>query len=222
VALQSRFTPHAAIRTPRLEDPTVWSRASLRAFMTVGRGPRLRMSTALGRFSTEATAESRRGTLEGTLDFPTTPSANRPSVPLYASRLSRGALGQGDPRSSRAGKRSWGIYGHPRWDRFLDGILAENGLDDLSMASWWNPRCSRQHPRLNGLDAVIAQKPTQQRGPEATSDGASVLLDRSAQDRSKAWLDEVVRTPVARLSGRAASRATNAYAVRAAEIVPTQ
>jgi hypothetical protein len=34
--------------------------------------------------------------------------------------------------------------------------------------------------------------------------------------------DEVVQTPVERLSGRAASRATNAYAVRAAEIVLTQ
>ena len=42
-----------------------------------------------------------------------------------------------------------------------------------------------------------------------------------AQDRSKAKPDEVVQTPVARLSGRAASRATNAYAVRAAEIVLT-
>ena len=41
------------------------------------------------------------------------------------------------------------------------------------------------------------------------------------QDRSKARPDEVVQTPVARLSGRAASRATNAYAVRAAEIVLT-
>jgi hypothetical protein len=42
-------------------------------------------------------------------------------------------------RSSRAGKRSWVIYSHSRWYRFLDGILAENGLDDLSMASWWDP-----------------------------------------------------------------------------------
>jgi hypothetical protein len=39
--------------------------------------------------------------------------------------------------------------------------------------------------------------------------------DRSAHDRSKAKPDEVVQTRVARLSGRAASRATNAYAVRA-------
>jgi hypothetical protein len=45
--------------------------------------------------------------------------------------------------------------------------------------------------------------------------------DRSAQDRPMAKLDEVVQTPVPRLSGRAASRATNAYAVRAAEIVLT-
>jgi hypothetical protein len=50
---------------------------------------------------------------------------------------------------------------------------------------------------------------------------ASVSSDRSAQDRSKAKPDEVVQTPVARLSGRAVSRATNAYAVRAAEIVLT-
>jgi hypothetical protein len=47
------------------------------------------------------------------------------------------------------------------------------------------------------------------------------VSDRIAQDRSKAKPDEVVQTPVARLSGRAASRATNAYAVRAAEIVLT-
>jgi hypothetical protein len=40
---------------------------------------------------------------------------------------------------------------------------------------------------------------------------------RPLQDKT----DEVVQTPVARLSGRAASRATNAYAVRAAEIVLT-
>jgi hypothetical protein len=45
-----------------------------------------------------------------------------------------------------------------------------------------------------------------------------VSSDRSAQDRSKAKPDEVVQTPVARLSGRAASRATNADGVRAAEI----
>jgi hypothetical protein len=50
---------------------------------------------------------------------------------------------------------------------------------------------------------------------------ASVSLDRRAQDRSQAKPDEVVRTPVTRLRGRAAIRATNAYAVRAAEIVPT-
>jgi hypothetical protein len=34
--------------------------------------------------------------------------------------------------------------------------------------------------------------------------------------------DEVVQTPAAKLSGRAASRATNIYAVRASEIVPTR
>ena len=50
---------------------------------------------------------------------------------------------------------------------------------------------------------------------------ASVSSDRSAEDRSKAKPDEVVQTPVARLSGRAANRATSAYAVSAAEIVLT-
>jgi hypothetical protein len=50
---------------------------------------------------------------------------------------------------------------------------------------------------------------------------ASVSSDRSAQDRSKAKPDEVVQTPVVRLSGRAASRATKVYAVRAAEMVLT-
>jgi len=59
------------------------------------------------------------------------------------------------------------------------------------------------------------------KGPEATPVGASVSSDRSAQDRPKAKPDKVVQTPVARLSGRAASRANYAYAVRAAEIVLT-
>ena len=49
----------------------------------------------------------------------------------------------------------------------------------------------------------------------------SVSSDRRAQDRSKAKPDEVVQTPVARLSGRAANRATNAYVVRAAYVVLT-
>jgi hypothetical protein len=40
-------------------------------------------------------------------------------------------------------------------------------------------------------------------------------------DRSKARPDEVVQTPVSGVSGQAASRATNAYAMRAAEIVLT-
>ena len=39
--------------------------------------------------------------------------------------------------------------------------------------------------------------------------------------RLKAKLDEVVQTPAARLSGRTATRATDAYGVRAAEIVLT-
>jgi hypothetical protein len=52
----------------------------------------------------------------------------------------------------------------------------------------------------------------------ASLEMASVSSDRSAQDRSKAKPDEAVQTPVARLSARAASRATNAYAARAAEI----
>jgi hypothetical protein len=42
--------------------------------------------------------------------------------------------------------------------------------------------------------------------PDATSKGASVSSDRSAQDRSQAKRDEVVQTPVARLSGRAAQQ----------------
>jgi hypothetical protein len=46
------------------------------------------------------------------------------------------------------------------------------------------------------------------------------LIDRSARDRSKANPGEVVQTPVARLSGRASSRATTAYAFHAAEILP--
>jgi hypothetical protein len=46
------------------------------------------------------------------------------------------------------------------------------------------------------------------------------LSDRS-EDRSKAKPDEVVQTFLARSSGVAGSRATNAYAVRADEIVLT-
>ncbi len=52
-------------------------------------------------------------------------------------------------------------------------------------------------------------------------EGSTVSSARSAHDRSKAKPDEVVQTPVARLSGRAASRATNADAVRASEVVLT-
>jgi hypothetical protein len=48
-----------------------------------------------------------------------------------------------------------------------------------------------------------------------------VSSDRGAQDRSKAKPDEVIQTPLARLSGRDASRATNADGVRAAETVLT-
>jgi hypothetical protein len=48
------------------------------------------------------------------------------------------------------------------------------------------------------------------------------VRNRRAQDRATVKPDEVVRTPAARMSGRAASRATNAYAVNAAEIVLTQ
>jgi hypothetical protein len=47
------------------------------------------------------------------------------------------------------------------------------------------------------------------------------VTDRSAQDRPKAMPDEVLQPPVASLRGRAASRATNAYPVRVAEIVLT-
>jgi hypothetical protein len=58
-------------------------------------------------------------------------------------------------------------------------------------------------------------------GPEATPVGASVSSDRTAQDRSMPKPDEFIPTPIASLGGRAASRATNAYKVRAAEIVLT-
>ena len=58
-------------------------------------------------------------------------------------------------------------------------------------------------------------------GSETTSEETSVCRTRSTQDRSKAKPDSVVRIPVARSSGRAASRATHAYAVRAAQIVLT-
>ena len=43
----------------------------------------------------------------------------------------------------------------------------------------------------------------------------------SAQDRSDGKSVDTVQTTVGRLCGRAASRATNAYAVRAAEIALT-
>jgi hypothetical protein len=45
--------------------------------------------------------------------------------------------------------------------------------------------------------------------------------DRSAKHHSEAKPAEVVQTPVTRLSGRAATHATKAYAVRAAEIILT-
>jgi hypothetical protein len=68
----------------------------------------------------------------------------------------------------------------------------------------------RLRPGMNqGKDSVA----------ETTPENVSVSLARSAQDHSTAKPDEVVQTPVPRLSRRAASRETNAYAVRAAEIV---
>jgi hypothetical protein len=56
---------------------------------------------------------------------------------------------------------------------------------------------------------------------QASLQMASVSSDRRAQDRSNAELDEVVQTPVTRLSGGAARRSTNAYAAGAPEIVLT-
>ena len=98
-----------------------------------------------------------------------------------------------------------------------------------------NPRLSLHHN--NGLELVHAQGSTSpDRGVacEMGFSGRSLLLwrmrfglidrgvaDRRAQNHSKAKPDEGVQTLVARLSGRAASCATTAYAVRAAEIVPT-
>jgi hypothetical protein len=63
--------------------------------------------------------------------------------------------------------------------------------------------------------------PSAGRRTQKASMRASVSSDRRAQDRFRAKPDEFVQTPVARLSGRTASRATNAYAVRAAEVVLT-
>ena len=45
------------------------------------------------------------------------------------------------------------------------------------------------------------------------------VSDRRARDPFNAKPDEVVQTALARLSGRAASRATNAYVVRNDEII---
>ena len=50
---------------------------------------------------------------------------------------------------------------------------------------------------------------------------ASVSADGRAQDRFKAKPDEVVQTPVTRLTRRIASRVTNVDAVRAAETAVT-
>jgi len=74
-----------------------------------------------------------------------------------------------------------------------------------------------QHGGFHCVSALRSDRPTR---ANRVLD-ASVSSDRRAQDRSKAKPDEVVQTRVARLSGRAASRATIAQAVRAAEIVLT-
>jgi hypothetical protein len=63
----------------------------------------------------------------------------------------------------------------------------------------------------HGTDSVAEDSP----------DIASVSSYRRAQDRSQAKPDEIAQTAGARLSGRAARRATNAYAVCAAEMVLT-
>ena len=64
--------------------------------------------------------------------------------------------------------------------------------------------------RRGGLDEPVARSDRPKRWRASLR--ASVSSDRRAQERTKAKPDEVVQTPVARLSGRAASRATNAYA----------
>jgi hypothetical protein len=74
---------------------------------------------------------------------------------------------------------------------------------------------------LSALSKCFVASRTEKDPSAPPLEPASVSSDRSAQNRSKAKLDEVVHTPVATLSGRAASRATNAYAVRAVENVLT-
>ena len=99
--------------------------------------------------------------------------------------------------------------------RHLDALTAAQGDDamqrGLTLGDGDSDFRRKQRRRMKRFS---------RRASEASSNGALVSSDR-AQDRSKAKPDEVVQTPVARLSGRAASRATNAYAVRAAEIVLT-
>jgi hypothetical protein len=92
--------------------------------------------------------------------------------------------------------------------------------------AWLQPK--KHVYRKSGIQEPVAAAGRLRRPPQNRSirQPASVksteVSDRSAQDRSKAEPDEVVQSAVARLSGRAASRATHAYAVRAAEIVMTR
>jgi hypothetical protein len=94
----------------------------------------------------------------------------------------------------------------------LVDLQAELGPDPRRAC---DPQADRPKRRTVALRASVGST-------EATSgQSASVSSDRRARDRSQAKPDEVVQTPVVRLSGRAARRATNASAVRAAEVLLT-
>jgi len=103
----------------------------------------------------------------------------------------------------------------PRAQRMCRGVHTESSADRSEMGKIDRSRRRRGCAGAPRHKICTASLDT---GPLID---ASVSSDRSAQGRSQAKPDEVVQTPVARLSGRDASRVTNAYAVRVTEIVPT-
>ena len=107
-----------------------------------------------------------------------------------------------------------------RWTGAVGSEVAEMARADLLRLRPLESRVRRKlQARFGGRLMEKARKgPRQEPTPPAD---ASVSSDRSAQDRSEAKPEDVAQTPVARLRDRAASRAKNAYAVRAAEIVLT-
>ena len=121
-----------------------------------------------------------------------------PGVPAAALRAAKTGTGAG--------------RGCLAWAPLLPSVSQQSGIDSNAtiLRGWsrdfWDRMSSSVFNRPNYQFTV--------NGDNAQHRVASGRRTERQVDRSKAKPDEVVQTPVAWLSGRTASRATNAYAVR--------